>query len=451
MKRKVTSKSNSTRSKQLTYYHKNKERINQKRRQKYKLLKLSRKQQTNLKKASKSVNNRIKPSNDNEAIFNKKYPETNDKNTELGAENGKKLLLLSLDDQLNLFEAIRATKNDNLHHTLVKTSYGKGKTKSRYNPILGVIVKTVLERIWVHVGKLQDTIGKTSLEIVNDEFDRYLKKIEGKKLAKPKLISPRSFKRYIQKLVDLKWLLRIGKGQLTKVWINPFLLFLYESVSKKSVKFCNYASYGLDFFDVLNRPLLNMLQIDKQIKEVNLRYYDFRKEYTVRMFIKEWFEGVLTITFILEDGSEHLTALPVNLHGPQVYNGLDKNGKQLYRLYKHICIPLKWSIFDITEVKQFGKDGKKERIYLHFDNSFSLLVDKDKYGNFTAYYLNWVKYWENAKKKLDGYEYLEFNDFSLVEYLFEARFVKQKRRDELIQELGLKLLPKGGRGKKKRK
>ena len=454
MSRKVTSIANSNASKQLTYYHKNKEKINQQRREKYRLSKLARKQQINLKFKSKSQNTEIKPNNDIEVNVNKNAVKHKKKKTHFQPVKDNNIEILSLEDLINLVSACNEVNPEITKKVLslpVKTTYQTGKTKRiRPNFKLGTIIRTVLARKWLWFNEIIPAMDKTSKEFLDYKLNNLFNRHEDKEHQQEQTIKRRTLRRYMQKLTDLHWVVRSGNGQFTSYWINPFLLALFE-MAKDSVNLCEYASLGLDFFDMLNLPLINILKSKKNLKDVVISFYSFRKDGTYDMFVKEWFRGALLLNFIFEDGAEELTMLPVNLHGHQVYNGLDQKGKQKYRLFEHNCVPVKWQVFDIDKASYFSKQGAKERVNIHFDNSFSLLVDKDNYGKSTPYYRNWITDWEHSAKKFDGCEYLEFNDFSLVEELFKARFVKQKRKQELIEELGLKVQLKGGRGNKKRK
>ena len=396
--------------------------------------------------------NQKNPHNNIETNFNVNVVCSAKKNTNFQPVIDEKIEILSIEDLINLVIVCKRVDTEISHKALlflVKTIYQTSKTKKiRPNIILGTIVRTILERKWLYFNELVPAIGKSSKEMIQHLINELINKYQDKK-QKQQFIKTRTLRRYMQKLTDLHWVVRIGKGQLASYWINPFLLALYE-MAKDSANLCVYADFGIDFFDLLNLPLLNILNSKKTLKDVSVSFYSFRKDGTFNMFVKEWFRGALFLNFILQDGTEKLTILPVNLHGQQVYSK-SENRKRKYRLYEHNCVPIKWQIFDIREVSYFSKKGIHEKIYLHFDTSFSLIADKDSSGKFTAYYFNWIQKWEHAAKKFDGYQYLEFNDFKLLEELFKARFVKQKREMQLIIELGLKVKHKGGRGKKKKK
>jgi len=59
--------------------------------------------------------------------------------------------------------------------------------------------------------------------------------------------------------------------------------------------------------------------------------------------------------------------------------------------------------------------------------------------------------WTNALKKWQNYQYVEFRDFKTLKELFEARFVKEKRRKALFDELGLKYKDFSHKNRNKRK
>ena len=331
MNRKVTNSANSNISKQLRHYYKNKEKINQQRRQKYKLSRLAIKQQTNPKFKSELENKQIKPSNNKiELINNEKPIELNTNTIEVNPVNNKNIEILSLEDLINLVSACNEVNPEITQKIIslpVKTTYQTSKTKRiRPNFRLGAIIRTVLERKWLYFNEIIPAIDKTSKEFFDYKFNNLFNRYYDKEHQQEQPIKRRTLRRYMQKLTDLHWVVRSGKGQFTSYWINPFLLALFE-MAKDSVNLCEYASLGLDFFDMLNLPLINILKLKKNLKDVAISFYNFRKDGTFSMFVKEWFRGALLLNFTFEDGTEELTILPVNLHGHQAVS------------YTHLTLP----------------------------------------------------------------------------------------------------------------
>jgi hypothetical protein len=81
---------------------------------------------------------------------------------------------------------------------------------------------------------------------------------------------------------------------------------------------------------------------------------------------------------------------------------------------------------------QDGIRTSRPLIFLHFDNSISLLYAE----NLQVYWM-FNKPYEKAVKKWNGYEYLEFCEFKTVQKLFEVGFIQGKRGSKLFRSLGL--------------
>jgi hypothetical protein len=120
----------------------------------------------------------------------------------------------------------------------------------------------------------------------------------------------------------------------------------------------------IDFFDLLNLPLVNALE--RKVVDVEISHYNIDKR-----CYRQIFREVAVITLQLENGEKAETVLPVNLHA-QPTKGEDIN---------HNCIPLLWQIFDIEKASYYstnfsrshhkGADNKSNE-FIHFDNSVSI-------------------------------------------------------------------------------
>ncbi|WGM89558.1 MAG: hypothetical protein NUK63_00070 [Candidatus Bathyarchaeum tardum] len=257
-------------------------------------------------------------------------------------------------------------------------------------------------------------------------------------------IKKRKLKRILQSLVTKKWLVRQGRGNYAVYSLNPFLEFLL----KKDVQFwclLDFASFKIDFFDLLNLPLVNFVKAKKLAKKIDIDYIETRIG-----TITSFFAGFVQIEFIMQNGKRFINYLPCNLHAQPLlkwqYTQSGKYRTTNYHGMRHYCLPISWKLFDIKECKYFKKFDQQlgKTVYIHFDNSISLLCNEDKVISFI-----FVDYWKKALEKWQGYTYLEFREFDTLKKLFNARFVKGKRREELIAELGLKLKRITGRPKSK--
>jgi hypothetical protein len=215
--------------------------------------------------------------------------------------------------------------------------------------------------------------------------------------------------------------------------LNPFLEYLLEM--NESYKYLlDYASLKIDFFDLLNIPLLSFLKLGPKTTKIEVKPLKTRIG-----LIKTIFYGFVTIK-IHTEGGIYKSYYPVNLHGPPIFG---KNGKELL---KHHCIPLTWELFDIEECKTYSRKDKrlKKTLFIHFDTSISILV------NPSNYYFGYEQ-WKNALKKWQNYQYVEFRDFETLRELFVSRFVKGLRRKELFSDLGLKPVDYSHKNRNKRK
>jgi hypothetical protein len=187
-------------------------------------------------------------------------------------------------------------------------------------------------------------------------------------------LSARQLQRNLQKLVKDKWLVRWGRGNFTNYYPNPFLLALYRW-DKQYVFLCEYSRLNVDFFDLLNIPLLGAVNQNVILAETKFRSYVSQDAW-----VKAFFEGQITIKLQTDVGMFE-TILPVNLHAANKLNGsriVGKDKKTKKNVVKtvtnpfgfpHHTIPLAWCLFGILESSEYQNGNT----YIHFDNSFKIL------------------------------------------------------------------------------
>lgn len=252
-------------------------------------------------------------------------------------------------------------------------------------------------------------------------------------------VNKRTLRRKLNKLIELKWVIRIGKSKYGRYTINPFLEFLIK-LDAQFWFLLEFASSKIDLFDLLNIPLLNLLELRKknpktyQVERVKVFFYPSNKGY-----MKPIFCGVVQITLYLRNGAICSTILPINLHGQPTIVGYDKiDKKPIVEIHgiKHYCIPLKWSLFDVKETRFYSEwsEQAQRTVFLHFDNSIKILYQPDY-----QVYVMFKKPFDKAIEKWNGEQYIEFCEFETLRRLFESRFIKNKRRIDLFKELDLKL------------
>jgi hypothetical protein len=262
-------------------------------------------------------------------------------------------------------------------------------------------------------------------------------------------LSKRQLRRAIETLLDLKWIIRKGRGNFSIYRPNPFLeaLINYEP---KWILLCFYANLQIDFFDLLNVPLMNAKEqkiIDAKVKFLEYKGLD---SYYVDVF----FEGLVYIKLTSDNGNILEAYLPCNQHASNKIVGYDKKKKKPLTNpigNIHHTIPLKWELFDVKESIEFSHKGRKSRwtkvvekyTYVHFDNSIKLLcfdkIDtaygKNQYRLFGKPFEELLeKVWS---KKSYNCQYVEVSDFELLQKMFTLRFVDGKRRSELFDALGI--------------
>ena len=175
------------------------------------------KNQKNPKISSKTSNTQIKPHNNIETNFNVNVVCSAKKNTNFQPVIDEKIEILSIEDLINLVIVCKRVDTEISHKALlflVKTIYQTSKTKKiRPNIILGTIVRTILERKWLYFNELVPAIGKSSKEMIQHLINELINKYQDKK-QKQQFIKTRTLRRYMQKLTDLHWVVRIGKGAI---------------------------------------------------------------------------------------------------------------------------------------------------------------------------------------------------------------------------------------------
>ncbi len=255
-------------------------------------------------------------------------------------------------------------------------------------------------------------------------------------------LSARQLQRNLQALVKDKWLVRWGRGNYTTYYPNPFLLALYNR-NKQCAFLCEYSRLKVDFFDLLNIPLISA--INQNITSAKVKFNSYVSQ---DAWVKAFFEGQITIKLQTDVGIFE-TILPVNLHAANKLNGsriVGKDKKTKKNIIKtvtnpfgfpHHTIPLAWCLFGILESSEYQNGNT----YIHFDNSFKILKyesAKNAWGNWN--YLNFKKPFEKLLENVwstKGCQYVEVSDFDLLQRLFTERFVNQKRRKDLFDILGI--------------
>jgi hypothetical protein len=241
---------------------------------------------------------------------------------------------------------------------------------------------------------------------------------------------------------------------------NPFLEVLRDTDYQYLI-LCFYAQLKIDFFDLLNVPLINSVSTGQKIINTEVKFYKFEQGRHAS-WVRAFFEGFVDIELHTENGDKYQTYLPVNLHAAAKISGYNpKSKKRIIDPYglKHHTLPLKWSLFDIIESREYSRKGRKSRWdknvsecrYIHFDNSFKILCYDQKTSYGYQQYLIFGKPFEKflkVKWSTETSEYIEVSDFTILERLFHERFVNQKRRTELFDALELKYVKKEGRPKK---
>jgi hypothetical protein len=228
---------------------------------------------------------------------------------------------------------------------------------------------------------------------------------------------------------------------------NPFLEILTEIIGSDAyLRLGQYARIMVDFFDLLNVPLLNAVKSGQKIVDTKVEFLKYQPS---RCFVKAFFEGLVYVKLTTETGQCFETYLPVNKHAAAKIKGYDRARKERIidrHGFPHHTIPLKWSLFDIVESCEYAKKRRQSRwdknptecIYIHFDNSFKILHYVD-YTQYLVFKKPFEKLLEKVwSKKVQSCQYVEVSDFETLQRLFTLRFVEGKRRRELFDSLELK-------------
>lgn len=261
--------------------------------------------------------------------------------------------------------------------------------------------------------------------------------------SKENKLSNRQLRRRLQLLVNLKWLIKRD----VFYYPNPFLVELWNKNKKFTFNLVESARLKIDFFHLLNIPLLNAKNSNQQILKTEVKFKNYQRT-------SEWhhafFEGQVNITMVAENGDVYSTCLPVNFHASSGLDGYCKVNK--YK-FPHHTIPLSWSLFDVSEGKVYTKKGRTSRWskniedyeYIHFDNSIKILCYPTRAQRllFRDPFIHSLKKW-NTKTC----QYVEVSSFKLLDELFHYRFVKNLRRSQLFEALDLSYKPISGRPKK---
>jgi len=258
-------------------------------------------------------------------------------------------------------------------------------------------------------------------------------------------ITKKQLKRILAKLIKLKWIIRIDKVY----YLNPFLEALIRMKPAFRI-FFRIASLQVDFFDLLNYPLLKLIELRKKntkayrVERIELKIRKFRRgEANIRC--RAFFWGFCLIRLHLADNRGIVeTILPINLHGQYIFT---KNRFER-ELLPHFTIPLKWKIFGVKEAQFVSgwQDNLQKTLFIHFDNSIKVLAHPDMLIrlSLTRKFNKALEYWQN-------YEYVEVNDLRFLEEIFKARFIENKSGLKLFRRLGLTVKRLGGKKKKPKK
>jgi hypothetical protein len=263
----------------------------------------------------------------------------------------------------------------------------------------------------------------------------------------------------VQLLVNLKWLIRRGKNDFAVYYPNPFLAALYKKNRYHVYLLAEFARLKVDFFKLLNVPLLNALKSNQKIVKTEVTFHKYSME-EAKPWVRAWFEGFVNIKLNAENGDQFQTYIPVNFHASSKIVGYNPETKKPITDpygFPHHTLNLSWSLFDIIEGREYTKKGRETRWskdgrdyeYIHFDNSFKILHYnlKTEYGR--AQYLMFKKPFEYALRKWNtkSCEYVEVSSFELLEKLLHYRFAENKRRQELFEALNLNYTPITDRSK----
>jgi hypothetical protein len=385
------------------YYNRHSKRINKDRRKNYKLIK------TNQKKNDKNKVKKLKP----KTIFKPFFPSENSEICLSNLEN--KGLRYGLVDKIKAimgFNELLEFSSECLSKDECITNNSGTKPTSFFDrPEIVFYVADFKQR---------------SYSEIEDHF-------------KSKL-SSKQVKRSLQLLVNLKWLVRENRADLTSYRVNPFLEAL-KDLDEQYLTLCFYTKLEIDFFDLLNVPLINAVRSGKKIVNAKVEFDKFEMG-SHAQWVRAFFEGLVHLELHTETGT-YETYLPVNKHASSKIIGYDHTSKKpiTSNQFYHHTIPLRWSLFDILESSEFGKNCT----YIHFDNSFKIIAYQDNKKDAYGYYQDLMfrkpfeKIFEIKKGcwSTENCQYIEVSDFETLQKLFTYRFVDEKRRSKLFDSLGI--------------
>jgi hypothetical protein len=406
----VSTHNSTKQSKQMKYYYRNREQINAKRRSKSKTAITSQK------------NKKIEKSND---IFYHKYSSLTSVSKD---DNNQKKTFLSFFDMLNYAQSHLIPERKDIIIIPMKTPY------------TFVLPEIVQYTTFLEQASFSDLEHYCNLELhCREKFSKH------------------QLRHAMQLLVNLKWLIRRGKNDFAVYYPNPFIATLWKGNPQNAVLLAEFARLKVDFFQLLNVPLINALRSNQKIVKTEVTFHKYSME-EAKPWVRAWFEGFVNIKLYAENADEFQTYLPVNFHASNKIEWVKGRRKQNPYGFPHHTLPLSWKLFDIMEGRQYTKKGRESRWskdvrdyeYIHFDNSFKILHYnlKTEYGR--AQSLMFKKPFEYALKKWNtkNCEYVEVSSFELLEKLFHYRFVENKRCEQLFDCLGLEHKPVTGRPKK---
>jgi hypothetical protein len=392
-------------SKQLTFYYRHRDKINRARRTHYKIT--HNRDKCKAKKQKPNDRDRL-------SLYNQINAINQSLNRCKTDRDGKKKVILELNDLLNLAYDQIAPNLDysQIHRTTTTRNFAR--------PFLAFQIAGNWEQFF--------------WQIESEFKDAY---------------SKRQLRRALNDLLQLKWIVRLGRGDMTRYRANPFLEALTD-VNRNWLMLCYYTQFDIDFFDLLNIPLINAQK--EKIVDAKVSFHEYKGKHA--QWVQIFFEGFVTIKLTAQDGSFFRSHLPVNRHAGSKITGYNPETKKplINQIGNyHHTIPLKWELFEVKESVEFSRKGRKSRrakvvekyIYVHFDNSIKLLC-YDKIDNeFGRYgYRVFGKPFEELlkniwSKKNYNCQYVEVSDFEVLQQMFTYRFVDGKRKAELFDALGI--------------
>jgi hypothetical protein len=382
---------------------------------------------TNLKPkpiANQTTNNltdsKLTPDAINKVVM-KKPQIKNNKGLEsiIGSDKSENKPILSFNDLLKAaLEVDKGGLND-LQYTLPKTTLeGKAKTKRRFR--FSPLLPQIMEYIIGSGG------GATTLFFKHTDFK----------------VSKRRFDRAVQKLVNLRWLVRTQRGANVLYWIHPFLHVLIDRWEQSAI-LAIFSGLKISLEDCLNLPLYNALKSGKKIASIESRFDKYQHGDYIG-YVMKMLEGHVAISGKFADGTQFNSLLWVNLHaGSRLlgkaesgYKGKGK-GKPIcdYKGNLHHTLPLRWSLWGIQEVKEYNsKSGKAE--FIHYDHSLKVIHYKEPNSKVT--FPSLLDNTLESKWSSKNCEYTEVSSFEVLQQLLNKRFVEGKTAADLMDAMNMK-------------